>query len=458
MNKSNLRQSEFVIVLILASLWEDCLCVTGISSRRPLDQDLINNISSLNLSVTDLGKLCGRVGVDGRGWRMCTRSPEVAGVMLEAAWVSVVHCQRVMKYERWNCSLGHSRIMMVKKVYRETALLQGLSAAALTHVVARACASGRLTRCSCDESTVTRTENMRVWRWGGCGDNLAYGTRFARRLFVGWTKKKKKTKNGKSSRRSRDFKSQIDAHNAYAGIKVVQEATNSACKCHGVSGSCAMKTCWPQLPSFTHSSRAVKTLYDNAVLADAINEVTGKRKRKRPRSRREVVRSFTGHDFPFEIGEARPLLTPALQLTNRGVGLAPVAAPVPTPGPRRQKREEPKRSEAKPRRESVGRRRHRDDAKPRKMRKPKRTKSAFGDPRKFVYLDDSPNFCRRTKYGPGTQGRECQLGRNCESLCCGRGYDTINRLVEEQCRCKVVLRYRVQCHTCSKMTEVYTCK
>lgn len=35
--------------------------------------------------------------------------------MLEAAWVSVVHCQRVMKYERWNCSLGHSRIMMVKK-------------------------------------------------------------------------------------------------------------------------------------------------------------------------------------------------------------------------------------------------------------------------------------------------------------------------------------------------------
>lgn len=62
-------------------------------------------------------------------------------------------------------------------MYRETALLQGLSAAALTHVVARACASGRLTRCSCDESTVTRTENMRVWRWGGCGDNLAYGTR-----------------------------------------------------------------------------------------------------------------------------------------------------------------------------------------------------------------------------------------------------------------------------------------
>ncbi|XP_063605881.1 protein Wnt-9a-like [Penaeus indicus] len=452
MNKPNLRQSEFVIVLILASLWEDCLCVTGISSRRPLDQDLVNNISSLNLSITDLGKLCGRVGVDGRGWRMCTRSPEIAGVMLEAAWVSVVHCQRVMQYERWNCSLGHSRLMMVKKVYRETALLQGLSAAALTHVVARACASGRLTRCSCDESTVTRTENMRVWRWGGCGDNLAYGTRFARRLFVGRTKKRKKTKNGKSSRRSRDFKSRIDAHNAFAGMKVVQEATNSACKCHGVSGSCAMKTCWPQLPSFTHSARAVKTLYDNAVLADAINEVTGKRKRKRNRSRREVVRSFIGNESPSEIEVARPLPTSALQPANPAVGLAP--APV----PRRRKRGDPTRSQAKPRRESAGRRRNRDDAKPRKTRKPKRTKSAFGDPRKFVYLDDSPNFCRRTKYGPGTQGRECQLGWNCESLCCGRGYDTINRLVEEQCKCKVVLRYRVQCHTCSKMTEIYTCK
>ncbi|XP_042858847.1 protein Wnt-9a-like [Penaeus japonicus] len=456
MNNSKLRQREFVLVLILATLWEDCLGVTGISSRRPLDQDLlINSISSLNLSITDLGKLCGRVGVDGRGWRMCTRSPEVAGVMLEAAWVSVVHCQRIMQYERWNCSLGHSRIMMVKKVYRETAMLQGLSAAALTHVVARACASGRLTRCSCDESTVTRTENMRVWRWGGCGDNLAYGTRFARRLFVGWTKKRKKTKNAKTSRRSRDFKSQIDAHNAYAGIKVVQEATKSACKCHGVSGSCTMQTCWPQLPSFTKTSLAIKSLYDSAVPADANNEVAGKKKRKRTRSRREVTGSLNSSaspDGPVDEEAAGPPPTSALQLSaTHDVGRIPTAR-------RRRKREPLNRTQTKPRRHRASRKRSRNDVRTRKTRKPKRMKSAFGDPRKFVYLDDSPSFCRRTKYGPGTQGRECLLGRNCESLCCGRGYDTLNKLVEEQCKCKVVLRYRVECHTCSKMTEVYTCK
>ena len=38
-----------------------------------------------------------------------------------------------------------------------------------------------------------------------------------------------------------------------------------ACKCHGVSGSCSIKTCWRALPDFKVIGTQLKNLYANAV-------------------------------------------------------------------------------------------------------------------------------------------------------------------------------------------------
>jgi hypothetical protein len=65
-------------------------------------------------------------------------------------------------------------------VYRETALLYAMSAAALTHVVVQACADGSMRRCRCTKSNPEDTKQ--IWRWGVCGDNYSYGRRFTRRL------------------------------------------------------------------------------------------------------------------------------------------------------------------------------------------------------------------------------------------------------------------------------------
>ena len=37
-----------------------------------------------------------------------------------------------------------------------------------------------------------------------------------------------------------------------------------ACKCHGVSGSCSLKTCWLQLADFRKVGDALKEKYDSA--------------------------------------------------------------------------------------------------------------------------------------------------------------------------------------------------
>lgn len=56
---------------------------------------------------------------------------------------------------------------------RESAFVYALAAAAVSHSIARACASGELPICSC--GSVPSEVPGPGFRWGGCGDNLRYG-------------------------------------------------------------------------------------------------------------------------------------------------------------------------------------------------------------------------------------------------------------------------------------------
>lgn len=56
---------------------------------------------------------------------------------------------------------------------RESAFVYALSAAAISHTIARACTSGDLRLCSCGPIPGEIPEPG--YRWGGCADNLHYG-------------------------------------------------------------------------------------------------------------------------------------------------------------------------------------------------------------------------------------------------------------------------------------------
>lgn len=89
--------------------------------------------------------------------------------------------------------------------FKETAFLYAVSAAALTHTLARACSAGRMERCTCDDSP--GLESRQAWQWGVCGDNLKYSTKFLNN-FLG------------PKRGSKDLRARTDAHNTHVGIKV----------------------------------------------------------------------------------------------------------------------------------------------------------------------------------------------------------------------------------------------
>ncbi|MBV95581.1 Protein Wnt-9b, partial [Eschrichtius robustus] len=244
--------------------------------------------------------------------------------------------------------------------FKETAFLYAVSSAALTHTLARACSAGRMERCTCDDSL--GLESRQAWQWGVCGDNLKYSTKFLNN-FLG------------PKRGSKDLRARVDAHNTHVGIKAVKSGLRTTCKCHGVSGSCAVRTCWKQLSPFRETGQVLKLRHDSAVkVSSATNEALGR-----------------------------------LELWAPARAGSSTKGPAPRPGD-------------------------------------------------LVYMEDSPSFCRPSKYSPGTAGRVCSREASCSSLCCGRGYDTQSRLVAFSCHCQVQWCCYVECQQCVQEELVYTCK
>ncbi|XP_060111247.1 protein Wnt-9b [Heteronotia binoei] len=305
-------------------------------------------------------KQCDLLRLSRKQKRLCRREPGLAETLRDAVRLGIVECQYQFRNERWNCSL-EGRAELLKEGFKETAFLYAVSSAALTHSLARACSAGRMERCTCDDSP--DLENRKAWQWGVCGDNLKFSIRFLKN-FLG------QKKVGK------DLKAKVDMHNTNMGIKAVKNGLKTTCKCHGVSGSCAVRTCWKQLSPFHETGKLLKLRYDHAVKV--------------------------------------------LSTSNDAMGHSELASPQPH------------------------------------GRLPKGPSAPR--PTDLVYMEDSPPFCSLSKYSMGTAGRTCSRELNCDSMCCGRGYNTQARLVSFACHCQVQWCCYVECQQCVQEEVVYSCK
>nr|XP_046918584.1 protein Wnt-5b-like [Dermatophagoides farinae] len=284
------------------------------------------------------------------------------------ARLGINECQYQFKNQRWNCStvddssvFGH----VLNIASRESAFAHAISAAGVVYAIARACRDGQLSHCSCGRSARPKSLNQE-WIWGGCGDNLDYGYRFSK-SFIDVREKEKNLPKG-----SRELARKLmNLHNNEAGRRAVIRKTRATCKCHGVSGSCSVVTCWQQLLSFREVGDFLKDKYDGAT------EV-----RLNKRSKLQV-------------------------------------------------------------------------------RHPSFTRPTAED---LLYIDDSPDYCdHNNKTGAyGTQGRYCNRTSKgtdgCNLMCCGRGYNTQKVTVKERCNCKFHWCCYVECKTCTRTIDLYTCK
>ncbi|KAL8598832.1 hypothetical protein ACOMHN_015411 [Nucella lapillus] len=288
---------------------------------------------------------------------------------------------------------------------REKAYVYSISSAALVHSIARACSIGVTTKCSCG-----RLPNIPPgvdFKWGGCGDDLTFGTYLSHQfteaslmmktpsssssssssaprrrqsssvsspsspLSVGIGEGKKGKRKGRGSSTT---KMMMDKHNFATGRSVVQQNLVTACKCHGVSGSCSIKTCWKALPDFDIIGASLKQRYALAV------EV-----KRRKRKKQYVL-------IPIQPG-----------------------------------------------------------------------KEGFAED-ELIYYAKSPDYCSPDpKTGSvGTRGRLCEADTegpsHCRPMCCGRGADNFTLEITERCECKYHWCCYVKCKTCHRTLHLSKCR
>ncbi|XP_076669181.1 wnt oncogene analog 10 isoform X2 [Andrena cerasifolii] len=332
---------------------------------------------------------------------LCHRNPDVTVAAIKGLQMAISECQHQFMWHRWNCSslTPSSRTqqssVLLQRGYRETAFAFAISAAGVAHSVARACSMGRLLACGCDPSSYKGKPPAKArgtqWKWGGCSHNLDYGMEFSRQFLD-------------TRERAGDIQSTVNLHNNQAGRLAVASNMQVRCKCHGMSGSCELKTCWKVAPDFRIVGKTLKDRFRNAVLVAQSNlgsvtplsRVRGSRRRRPDRQR---------------------------QRKHRGGG----AAGGNGGGGGRKRR-------------------------PRDLAK------------QLFYYQKSPNFCERdpTADIPGTASRRCNKtssgGDGCGSLCCGRGYNVVRQRHVEMCRCKFHWCCFVRCQNCTVEEWITVCK
>ncbi|NXR40636.1 WNT5B protein, partial [Zosterops hypoxanthus] len=193
--------------------------------------------------------------------KLCQLYQEHMVFIGEGARSAIKECQYQFRQRRWNCSTVDNtsvfgRVMKIGS--RETAFTYAVSAAGVVNAISRACREGELSSCGCSRAARPR-DLPRDWLWGGCGDNVDYGYRFAKE-FVDAKEREKNYARG-SEEQARML---MNLQNNEAGRRAVYKLADVACKCHGVSGSCSLKTCWLQLADFRKVGDLLKEKYDSA--------------------------------------------------------------------------------------------------------------------------------------------------------------------------------------------------
>ncbi|XP_069812165.1 protein Wnt-2 [Dendropsophus ebraccatus] len=213
--------------------------------------------------------MCNNVpGLVTRQRQLCQRYPEIMHVIGLGVSEWTAECKHQFRHHRWNCNT-HERDQtlfgkLILRSSRESAFVYAISSAGVVFAITRACSQGELKSCSCDPDKKGSSKDSRgSFDWGGCSDNIDYGIRFARGFVDA------------RERKGKDARALMNLHNNRVGRKAVKRFIKQECKCHGVSGSCTVRTCWLTMGDFRKSGDLLRKKYNGAIQVVMNQDGTG---------------------------------------------------------------------------------------------------------------------------------------------------------------------------------------
>ncbi|XP_026477448.1 protein Wnt-7b [Ctenocephalides felis] len=343
-----------------------------------------NTLKSVSSSL-EAQVICARIpGLEARQREICRQSPDALVAVGEGTALGAAECQHQFRHRRWNCtSLGDDNVFghLMLPGSREAAFMYAVTSAAVAYAVTAACARGNISACGCDTYKQSAFRTVSSWKWSGCGADVGFGIRFARKFLD-------------AREIEQDARSMMNLHNNKAGRKAVKDNLRTECKCHGVSGSCTMKTCWRSLPTFRNVGNYLMKKYYRARLVVAIYGI---------KQQTRISNLFNKDDgLSLIIKRAKSNGLVGKQIFPKINDFVYLQA-------------SPNYCEADLTTGSLGTR---------------------------------GRTCNRT--GTGSDG--------CDIMCCGRGYNTHQNIRSWQCECEFHWCCYVNCRTCTEVKNKYTCK
>nr|DBA11524.1 TPA_inf: Wnt4A [Holothuria glaberrima] len=214
------------------------------------------NIEAIGINSIENNETCEIIpGLVNRQVVICKRNLEVMDSVSNGASIAILECQAQFQYRRWNCSIVDPYTVfgpVLDSGTREAAFVSSITAAGVVHAVTRSCSLGELSKCGCDRTLSGISPDG--FMWSGCSDDVAYGIRFSRKFVDA----------SESTNRVSIARRLMNLHNNRAGRRVIKDHMKLGCKCHGISGSCEVRSCWRSLPSFKRVGSVLKTKFDDA--------------------------------------------------------------------------------------------------------------------------------------------------------------------------------------------------
>ncbi|KFZ50213.1 Protein Wnt-2b, partial [Antrostomus carolinensis] len=223
--------------------------------------------------------ICDNIpGLVNKQRQLCQRYPDIMQSVGEGAKEWIRECQHQFRHHRWNCSTldrDHTvfgRVMLRSEQSRSSSPRFGLQGGGEPWLRGRAglgpCPGGTFPlpeRDRCNKGSDMPKERRGKVRWGqGQGhDNINYGIRFAK-AFVDAKEKKVK-----------DARALMNLHNNRCGRMAVKRFLKLECKCHGVSGSCTLRTCWLAMSDFRKTGDYLRKKYNGAIQVTMNQDGTG---------------------------------------------------------------------------------------------------------------------------------------------------------------------------------------
>ncbi|KAG5273821.1 hypothetical protein AALO_G00155920 [Alosa alosa] len=196
--------------------------------------------------------MCDNIpGLVSKQRQLCRQHPKIMQAIGTGVKEWIGECQHQFQNHRWNCNTmarDHNVFgRLLHRSSREAAFVYAISSAGVVYTLTRACSQGELDSCSCDPGRKGSSWDAKgTFDWGGCSDHVDYAINFTQ-AFVDAKDKKE-----------RDARALMNLHNNRAGRKL-------ECKCHGVSGSCSVRTCWLAMADFRRTGDYLRKKYNSAV-------------------------------------------------------------------------------------------------------------------------------------------------------------------------------------------------